>query len=209
MTGAAREERLVVEWAAEGAALPGEDVSGDVEVVVGLDHGALVALIDGLGHGREAAEASHEAARALRAFAGEPIATLVERCHEALRGTRGVAMSVAVFDARDSSMTWVGVGNVEAVLVRGTPGARREGITLRGGVVGYQLPPLRAGVVAVTPGDTLVMATDGIKSGFLGDLPAHAGHGTPRGIARSVFSRHARGTDDALVLVARYLGGAP
>lgn len=207
MTGAAAPERLVVEWAAQGAALQGEPVSGDVDVVAGFDGGALVALIDGLGHGVEAAEASQEAARVLRAHAGEPPAELVERCHEALRGTRGVAMSVAAFDARTSSMTWVAVGNVEAVLVRArAAGGGREAVTPRGGVVGYQLPALRPGVLPVAPGDTLVMATDGIRSAFLGEL---APGSSPQGIARAVFSRHARGNDDALVLVARYLGVPP
>jgi serine phosphatase RsbU (regulator of sigma subunit) len=61
-------------------------------------------------------------------------------------------------------------------------------------------------VVSVAPGDTLVMATDGIRSAFVAELAARA---SPEGIARAVFSRHARGTDDALVLVARYVGAAP
>jgi phosphoserine phosphatase RsbX len=203
MTGAPPAEQLVVEWASEGAALDGEPESGDVDVVAGYPDGTLVALIDGLGHGVEAAEASREAARVLRRFAGEPVTVLVERCHEALRGSRGVAMSVAAFDALSSSLSWVGVGNVEAVLVRGGAGRGKESVTPRGGVVGYQLPPLRAAAVSVAPGDTLVMATDGIRSAFLAELRAPA---TPAQLARAVFSRHARGTDDALVLVARYVG---
>lgn len=209
MTGGPSAEQLVVEWASEGAALEGEPESGDLEVVTGYPQGALVALIDGLGHGVEAAEASREAARVLRRFAGEPVTVLVERCHEALRGSRGVAMSVVAFEARSSSLSWVGVGNVEAVLLRaGNAGAARgrETMMTRGGVVGYQLPPLRAPVVPVEPGDTLVMATDGIRSAFVAELAARA---TPEGIARAVFSRHARGTDDALVVVARYVGAAP
>jgi phosphoserine phosphatase RsbX len=203
MTGAPPAEQLVVEWASQGAALDGEPESGDVDVVAGYPGGTLVALIDGLGHGIEAAEASHEAARVLRRFAGEPVTVLVERCHEALRGSRGVAMSVAAFDARSSSLSWVGVGNVEAILLRGGADRGRESVTTRGGVVGYQLPPLRAPAVSVAPGDTLVMATDGIRSAFLAELRAPA---TPAQLARAVFSRHARGTDDALVLVARYVG---
>jgi hypothetical protein len=95
---------------------------------------------------------------------------------------------------------------VEAVLVRGGAGRGKESVTPRGGVVGYQLPPLRAAAVSVATGDTLVMATDGIRSAFLAELRAPA---TPAQLAREVFSRHARGTDDALVLVARYVGAPP
>jgi len=208
MTGASGERRLVVEWAAAGAALEGETDSGDVHVVAGFPHGTLVALLDGLGHGSEAAAASNEAARLLEAHAGEPVSTLVEMCHEALRHTRGAVMSLASFDARGSSMSWVGIGNVEAILLRvgPAPDPAREAITLRGGVVGYQLPALRPSSIPVSRGDTLVMATDGIRSGFVADLSAR---GAPQEIADSILARFARGSDDALVVVARYVGATP
>jgi hypothetical protein len=191
----------VVEWGSAGAAL--ERDSGDVHVVTGFPGGALVALVDGLGHGFEAAEAAQRAAAVLQAFAGEPVIALVERCHEALRKTRGAVMSVASFHGRDSSMTWVAVGNVEGVLVRARKTERRQSLALRGGVVGYQLPALRASTLSVSRGDTLVLATDGIRSAFPADLTAD---GDPQAIADSILARYGRGTDDALVVVARYVG---
>src|SRR5881396_3494806 len=127
--------------------------------------GPLAAVMDGLGHGPEAASAARQAAGILEASAGEPVIALVQRCHDGLRRTRGVVMSLASFTARDSSMAWIGVGNVETVLLRADPSAsrRREAISRRGGVVGYQLPPLRATALPVSRGDTLIMATDGIR----------------------------------------------
>ncbi|HYS82220.1 MAG TPA: SpoIIE family protein phosphatase [Anaeromyxobacteraceae bacterium] len=208
MTSAMRHERLAVDWASAGAALEGEVESGDVHVVAGFDGGVLVGVIDGLGHGPEAAEAAREAARILEELAGEPLSTLVEQCHEALRKTRGAVMTLASFDERASMMTWMGVGNVEAILLRSgraEPPAR-EGVALRGGVVGYHLPTLRESSLPVSYGDTLVLATDGIRSGFVAGLP---GQGTPQEIADAVLARYARGSDDALVVVARYLGGTP
>ncbi len=199
-------QQLPVEWSSAGTAL--EQESGDVHVVAGFPHGALVAVIDGLGHGVEAAEAAKEAARILESLPGESLPTLVQRCHEALRKTRGAVMSIASFDSQQSSLTWMGVGNVEGILLRAGRSEKgpTEAITLRGGVVGYQLPPLRPSLLSVSPGDTLVMATDGIRSGFVADLRMH---GSPEEMAQSILARHARGTDDALVLVARYLGATP
>jgi phosphoserine phosphatase RsbX len=199
-------DALVVEWGSAGAALEG-DRSGDAHVVAAFPGGTLVAVIDGLGHGPEAADAADAAARVLLAFPGEPVSALVERCHEALRRTRGAVLSVASFDARTSAMTWAGVGNVEGILVRADQAAQpaRESIMQRGGVVGYQLPTLRPAALRVTYGDTLVLATDGIRSGFVVDLAITS---SPRALAQTIFERHARGTDDALVLVARYVGGA-
>jgi negative regulator of sigma-B (phosphoserine phosphatase) len=113
-------------------------------------------------------------------------------------------MSLAAFDARTSRMTWAGIGNVEGVLLRAGMPARRETITLRGGIVGYQFPALRATTLPLSPGDTLFLATDGIRDVFTEGLPSPA---APQQLADAILTRHSRGSDDALVLVARYLGG--
>jgi serine/threonine protein phosphatase PrpC len=79
-------------------------------------------------------------------------------------------------------------------------------VLLRGGVVGYQLPTLRASILPVTWGDVLILATDGIRSGLVEDVTlSHR----PQRIAEQILARRAKGTDDALVLVARYLGHEP
>ncbi len=104
-------------------------------------------------------------------------------------------------------MTWLGVGNVEGVLLYADGGGRRgrERLVTRGGIVGSELPPLRAEVLAVAPGDTLILATDGIQSGFADDLAVDA---PPQQLADQILARSGKSTDDALVLVARYVGDA-
>lgn len=197
-------DRALVEVGHAGAALDGID-SGDVHVVAPFPSGVLLALIDGLGHGREAGDAAREAARVLASSPGDPVTVLIKRCHEALRKTRGAVMSVASVSAMLSTITWTGVGNVEGVLLRADRRAApaAESLQLRGGVVGYQLPPLREATFPLRCGDVLVLVSDGIQSAFdVGLVPAHS----PQDMASAIFRRHARGTDDALVLVARYLG---
>lgn len=200
------DESPVVEWGWAGFAL--EQDSGDAHVVADFPGGVLVGVIDGLGHGWEAAQAAREAVSVLEQHAGEPLVELVQLCHEALRKTRGAVMSLASFDAGGSAMTWTGVGNVEALLLRAdrTASPAREAVHQRGGVVGYQLPQLRASSLPVSPGDTLVLASDGIRSSFATDLRLYE---SPQHMADSILARHARGSDDALVVVARYLGGGP
>jgi hypothetical protein len=80
----------------------------------------------------------------------------------------------------------------------------REYALLYSGVVGLQLPPLRGFVLPIVQGDTLLMATDGIRSGFAECLRLDE---SPQVMAERVLARHVKGTDDALVLVARYRGG--
>lgn len=196
-------------WAAAGRPLLGERESGDLHVVERFPAGMLFAALDGLGHGDEAALAARAAVDLLGRHAGDGVISLVRRCHEALRETRGVAMSVASFDAREGTLAWLGVGNVEGVLVRADPDADppRESLMLRGGVVGYRLPALRATVLSVAPGDVLVFATDGIDAGFAPDLAAGAEE--PPLLADRILGKWGKATDDALVLVARFEGGDP
>lgn len=187
--------------------LPGESVSGDLSLVRSSHRGILAAVVDGLGHGDEAAAAAALAVRTLEHHAGEPLFQLLNRCHRSLSGTRGVVMSLAEFNPEAEEMTWLGVGNVEGVFLRGKAAGAppREPLLLRSGVVGENLPPLMASIVPIMRGDTLVFATDGIEHGFLERLsPAEP----PQKMADRILASHARKTDDALVLVARYVGYA-
>ena len=195
----------LIDWGVATLMLAGEQESGDLHLIKPVGTGVLVSVVDGLGHGAEAAAAARAAVAALNRHAQESVLPLLQRCHQALAGTRGVVVSVALFDRADGSMTWLGVGNVEGVLLYADSGRRRgrERLVTRGGIVGSELPPLRAEVLAVAPGDTLILATDGIRSGFADDL---AIDGPPQQLADQILARSGKGTDDALVLVARYLG---
>lgn len=197
----------IIDWGAAGRPLGGVGVSGDLHVVAPFATGALVAVIDGLGHGPEAAAASSAAAAALKQSPGDTVDDLMARCHEALRRTRGAAISMASFDRTARTMTWVGVGNVDGVVVRGDPAShpRREALACRGGVVGYQVPRFRPAVLPIHAGDLLVLVTDGIKRHFDRALPLDH---SPSAIAAEILVRHGRETDDALAVAVRYLGGA-
>ncbi len=196
----------LIEWAVAELVLPGQSESGDRFLVTPTPDGALVAVVDGLGHGAEAAEAAKAAVRSLERHAHEPIIPLIRSCHRSLAGTRGVVMSVAAFDARAETVTWVGVGNVEGVLLRAQATATlgRESLLLRGGVVGVHLPALAAAIVPVARGDQLIFATDGVR----GDVAVRPfpGGDVPQELADHILSKWGTRTDDALVLVARYLG---
>ena len=187
-----------------GLASPGQSESGDQHVALFFPGGVLVAVVDGLGHGDEAALAAKTAVEALEHHAGESLFSLVQHCHEALRETRGVVMSLAEFRASDNAMTWLGVGNVAGVLLHSDvhPDFAQETLSSRGGIVGHQLPRLYGSVIRLVQGDTLIFATDGIRSGFELGMPLG---GSPQEIADHILASCGRGTDDALVLVVRYL----
>ena len=124
-----------VDWGVAERSLSGEVESGDRCLVKPFPGGVLVAAVDGLGHGPEAAAAAARAIGTLERHAQDSVVSLVRRCHESLQGTRGAVMSLASLSAAEGTMTWLGVGNVEGVLIRSD--ARmlppRESLLLRGG----------------------------------------------------------------------------
>jgi serine phosphatase RsbU (regulator of sigma subunit) len=194
-----------VEWGVAAEALRGESQSGDAHVVCAVPNGTVLAVVDGIGHGREAADAARRAAAVIERSAARGAVAIVRLCHEALIGTRGVVMSVAMIDCQEDTVTWLGVGNVAGLLARGAWRSQppQEEMFVRAGVVGMQLPLLQASVSAITPGDVLVMATDGVRLDFAGGVAPRL---SPSRLADRLLAEHARSTDDALVLVARYLG---
>ena len=185
--------------------LPGQGESGDRHLVYCGGDGVLLAAIDGIGHGEEAANAAEAALSILKTNANEPVISLVERCNEGLRSTRGVVLSLASIDPEHGMMTWLGVGNVQGVLMRAgaRKGSVQEVLLLRGGVVGSQLPALQAAVLPIAQGDTLVFVTDGIRGEFVEGLSALE---SPQRAADRILKQHGRGNDDALVLVVRIIG---
>ena len=80
-----------LEWGVATRPIPGQAVCGDLHLVKPFDNGALVAVVDGLGHGDEAISVARIAIHVLEGQADQSVITLVKRCHEALINTRGVA----------------------------------------------------------------------------------------------------------------------
>lgn len=193
-----------IEWCVASRPLPGQSVSGDQHVVAPGRDGVLLAAIDGLGHGEQATLAARRAADVLARSPDEPVVALLELCHRALRDTRGAAMTVLSLRPRERVATAVGVGNVEAMLVRvGGDGRQlRQAVLLRNGVVGYRLPALQPCVLPLGPGDVLVFATDGVREDFGDRVDAAEPVDT---LVERVLAAGYRGTDDALVLACRVL----
>jgi hypothetical protein len=198
----------LIEYGVAKFVLPGQSESGDHHLVCCQQSGILIAAIDGLGHGEEAGVAAKTAVSILKMSADEPVISLVQKCHENLRITRGIVLSLASIDPLHGMMTWIGVGNVQGALMRtgASKGIVEQELLLRAGVVGSQLPPLQAAVLPIAQGDTLIFATDGVRSEFVKSLSALE---TPQRAADRILEQYCRGNDDALVLVARLTGIRP
>lgn len=199
----------IIDWSVASLPLHGQTESGDSYVLKQYPEGVLIAVVDGVGHGPDAAVAARLTAQILEGYScGDPLIELLEKCHDRLRGTRGAVVSLAVLDACHNTITWLGVGNIEGLLLRNllrngsTDTKQQETLLSRAGVIGHQLPRLALDTLPLYPGDTIIFATDGIRPEFADKVETGA---SPILIANDILERHALETDDALVLVVRYL----
>jgi serine phosphatase RsbU (regulator of sigma subunit) len=112
-------------------------------------------------------------------------------------------LGLAYLDPQAATMTWLGVGNIGGVVLRADQASRPARITLvpNAGFIGAEQIQPTTRVVPLALGDTVVLYSDGIKDGFAESLELA---NTPQEIADYVITRHVKGNDDALVLVARY-----
>jgi hypothetical protein len=156
------------EWTVAERPMPGEVRSGDAWVVLPDRSDLLLAAIDGLGHGPDAADAADEAVAIIREHGADSLEAVFGLCHRRLAGTRGAAITLTRLDPEAGTITWMGVGNVEGVLVRAGPlGTQPVARTmLGGGVVGMRMPQLRPQTNELRPGDLVLMATDGVNASF-------------------------------------------
>jgi anti-sigma regulatory factor (Ser/Thr protein kinase) len=179
---------------------PGDDANGDAYLVRAHDGETLIAVVDGLGHGRGAREAARAALDALSQWEGEPLGEVVEGVHDALRSTRGAVMGTVVINPARESFHYCGVGNVE-VRVFNSPEPARPIPT--NGTLGARLSQVRVWPHRWADGTTIVMATDGLSATW--DLAAYPGLLTrgPQLLAGVLLRDYGRNSDDATVLVYR------
>jgi negative regulator of sigma-B (phosphoserine phosphatase) len=158
------------------------------------DRGALLlAVIDGLGHGREAGVAAQAAARAVLDHRRLPLAEILRYCDRELHPTRGAAMGVLRLE-EDGRGEFCGIGNVEVQSLAGQP----PGLFCLPGIVGHNLRTLRTMPFVMQNGDIYCLHTDGVSSrgDLRGCLP-----GSPEAVARCIVDGWGRQHDDATAVV--------
>jgi serine phosphatase RsbU (regulator of sigma subunit) len=180
---------------------PNETVNGDATAVHWTDDGACrIAVIDGLGHGPDAAYASACAVKVLDAHPELGPAEVLRRCHLALAGTRGAAMAVALLDPTKRELSYAGVGNIEAHLWQ-SPERRDRPISYRG-IVGAVLPTIRTFTLALDTDWTFIMHSDGVSARIDPAKLATQPPWQPEALAQAILARYSRASDDATVVVA-------
>lgn len=174
------------------------DVSGDACTVEQEGSKMLLALVDGLGSGEEAAKAAKIAIATIQKNQSLPLTEILEHCHLALRATRGVVLGMLRVDLEANRMRYVGVGNVG---IRILSQEAFHPISYNG-IVGYRLPRTHEFVARYHEGDLVVLYSDGIDSRFHGDDALLHSEQNLEALAEAIAMRYGK-DDDICVLVAR------
>jgi anti-sigma regulatory factor (Ser/Thr protein kinase) len=190
------------------AARPGEQESGDAWGVMWGPGTITIVIMDGLGHGPDAAKAAvnglHEVIDPVGPAGQDPVA-LLGRLDRRLLGGRGAVAAVARLS--QDRLTFGGVGNIGARL---GPSGRTHGLVSSMGTLGLgqRLRPQ----ASVTPwrGSSLFTAhSDGIRSSWdLSRYPGVTGH-DPAVMAALIWRDAATRGDDAAVVIASGRPAAP
>jgi anti-sigma regulatory factor (Ser/Thr protein kinase) len=192
-----------------GVCLPvGEETRcGDAWALAGDGERTRLLVVDGLGHGPDAATAADEAVRLfLEGHArqlGGP-AELLDVLHRGMRATRGAAAAIVELLPGQRAARASGVGNISASI---HAEGRSKSLISHNGIVGHQARKIDALPYAWPAGALLVMHSDGLQTRWrLEDYPGLQQR-DPTLVAAVLYRDFSRGRDDVTVLVHRDVAG--
>lgn len=178
----------------------GEDRCGDGWFVRHSEEGALLMVVDGLGHGELASEAAREAERVFSKTKEPSLIGMLTDIHDGLRKTRGAAVAIAKIDIPKGILTFAGAGNIGAAIA--AKGFGRN-LTSHNGTLGVRMERVQEFTYPWNHENILVMHSDGLISRW--DLESYPGiWNKPASVIAAVLHRDFnRGRDDVTVLVAK------
>ncbi len=179
---------------------PHMNENGDAFVIKKWETGALVGVIDGVGHGQFAYRAARTAQVYVEEHAFQPMESIFRGAGRACRGTRGVVMALARFDFVAGAMSYASVGNIEVHLF-GAP--VRPSFVLRRGIVGGKNVVPVVSKHQWTSECVLVLHSDGVSTRWTPeDFPSLLS-GAPEIQSRQLLQKLASEADDATVLIVK------
>jgi anti-sigma regulatory factor (Ser/Thr protein kinase) len=193
-----RAKAPVPAWSAICLPYPGEEVCGDGWRVRQDDGVTTMMVVDGLGHGFFANEASLAALAAFDRHGAKPLIQVLEHIHGALRPTRGAAVSVARL--HPGRVEFAGVGNVAGVVV---DGAAVKKMISHNGTLGHVAKRFQSFDYPVSGRPLVILHSDGLSTSWSLDKYPGLTASDPALIAAVLYRDFNRGRDDATVLALR------
>lgn len=179
---------------------PGEHLNGDAFLIVNVDKDLTVAaVIDGLGHGKEANLASEKAKEQIILKSDLPLDSLMKHVHNSIRGTRGATIGIARINTKTNRLQFSGIGNIESFIISSKT---KKTLLSFGGIMGHNMRTPRVFDFDFLSDDTLCMYSDGITTRWRQeDIDWNI---SPQKNAEQIINNHSRPNDDATILIIRH-----
>lgn len=179
---------------------PGEHLNGDAYLIVNVDNNiSVAAVIDGLGHGKEANLASEKAKEQIILKSDLPLDSLMKHVHNSIRGTRGAVVGIARINTLINKLQFSGIGNIESFIITGEG---KKTLLSFGGIMGHNMRTPRVFDFDFLPGNSLCMYSDGITTRWRQEDIDWAN--SPQKNSEFIINNYSRLNDDATILIIRH-----
>lgn len=190
----------ILDIGAVSIAKPGEKLNGDCFVIHHISATkTIVAVIDGLGHGKNAHIASQLAKEQIVLKPNLPVDALLKHIHNSIRGTRGAVIGIAGLDTENNKISFTGIGNIEGFLLTSEG---KKNLLSFGGIIGHNMRTPRVFTFDFHPSDILCLYSDGITTRWNTDDINWREH--PQSNAEYIYNNYSRQNDDATILILRH-----
>lgn len=178
---------------------PGETVCGDSYFFDVSGATVRAAIVDGLGHGRAAAEAAAAAVAVFAASLRRSAVDAMVEAHGALRPTRGAAVGICDLDLATRAIDFTGIGNISGTIV--APDGTRKSVVSHNGIVGHTVRKVQPFRYEWPLFGIVVLYSDGITSSWNSASYRGIERHHPALLAALIARDNTRGRDDATVMV--------
>jgi anti-sigma regulatory factor (Ser/Thr protein kinase) len=191
-----------LEFGAATRAYPTMTVNGDTFVIKRWQASALIAVIDGVGHGQYAHRAAQTARNYVETHVDQPLDAIFRGVERTCRATRGVVMALVRFDfgADDIRFSFASVGNIEARLFGGL---ERQQFSIHRGIVGGNAPNPRVTDHRWEPRMVMALHSDGVTPRWRWEDFPDVTKESAMTMAQRLLRRLAKENDDATIVVVR------
>jgi anti-sigma regulatory factor (Ser/Thr protein kinase) len=176
---------------------PGFKNNGDAYFIKRYEDSAIVAVVDGIGHGDKANEASKIAVKVFEDKFRDELEQIVMTMHRRLHGSRGCVIGIVRMN-KEGEIEYLGVGNIRTQIYTAE---RYKRLVSFDGLLGSNIRTLRTDRLVLSTPCLVVLHSDGVSSFSFEDK--RIVYRPVMEVAKEAFEKHKKSSDDATLLVAR------
>jgi len=191
-------------FAALSVARPGERLCGDGYCLSYEPEAqrCQLLLLDGLGHGEGAYEASQAAIATYRQFKkGEP-AEVLKTIHQEIKKTRGAVAMALSYEPNEATISYCGVGNISGKMIGYN---KTKHFSSFNGIVGHVMSSrIHNQEIKWERGSQLFLHSDGLVSRSDPSKYTQLQNHDPAILAACLYRDYSRGNDDTTIIICKH-----